>query len=213
MTKSGAPIKLNFWQKLLIFLRMEYFTILAGLLVFGTWYFENITLDENRAKLADHLRLDNNVGQFETYHRVLQILTNLILYNQNYYTEDTATFHSDYFTNVRNELQIQNEIIYLMQMLSDPNDESVKSIKKEHTDQYVQDQKVLNDSNFVRIVNYRTQQLSLFSNKVNQMNTLKQNGLNRINEELKQKKNLYFASYFISAILFTIGRIQNVKKE
>ncbi|MEO7047159.1 MAG: hypothetical protein ABI091_17785 [Ferruginibacter sp.] len=213
MTANTKTKDISFWKKIPIFLNKERFTVAAGIIVFSTWCFENITLDNYKKKISDFQRLDNAALQMMSTQRILELETNLTSYNQAHYNGDTATFQSDYKTNIGNELLNQMEVIYLMRMLSDPDDDSVKAIKKEHTDIYAQDQMVFSENNFVKIVNYRIEQASIFSDKVTKLNSLKQEGLNRINEEMQQKRNQYFILYGLSAIFFSLGRIENVKKE
>lgn len=204
---------MNFWQKANLFRKRQFWSIIASVIALFTWWQEKVTIEENQSKLSDFFRMENQINLILIGNRILEVQINETIANKQLYGNDSTAFKNAFFTNIHNLINQENLCWFYFQVQANLDaDKDVASVfneEKARKDQELQD--IINTKNFETIYKYNDKRTNDFSIEVIHGQKDTQRSLNEINSKLKQNLNLYFYSYLLAALFFTIGKIKNFR--
>lgn len=202
---------LSSWQKFIQFFIRNPFAILASIIALLTWWQEKVTVEKHQARVAEASRLDNSTLVLSVHQRVLQIQASLTEMDRKSYGSDTVAYKINYFTNLINEWQVENQLIYVLGASVDIDGDSATQLYQDSRQKNIDGQAALNTNDYNIIKSYHVKHLAEFSAQASKYNLLKQPSINTLVERLSQQRNRYFLLYALAALLIFIDRVSKVQ--
>ncbi len=211
---------LNFWNKTIIFLRTEFLSLVASSIFLYTWWQEKVTIEDSRAKIAEFLRLESEIGQCGITLKIFELQQasvidgwklSLMTSKIEHVALDTGTILKNYFQCILSAIKQQNIIINTTQKQQHPSGDSFYVFDYE---KYLKDSElseIIATNNLETITKYDIKSTQDFEKKISQLDNSSQGMVYKLTGKIKSDFNSYFWGYIMAGLVLTFSKIIKIK--